>query len=100
MSKAKLAVIALAATLLPFIHPRQAAADVKLASLFTDHMVWQRDMKVPVWGTAEPGEDVTVSFAKQKVSGKAGPDGKWLLRLEPIKSGDTPLEMTVTGKNS
>ena len=37
-----------------------ALAEVKLASPFTDHMVLQRDRKVPVWGTADPGEKVTV----------------------------------------
>src|SRR5689334_13180094 len=48
-----------------------AQAEVKLASPFTDHMVLQRDVKVPVWGTAEAGEQVTVEFAGQKISIKA-----------------------------
>ena len=121
MIKLKLAAVVLAAALALLIHPRQAAADVKLASLFTDHMVLQRDMKVPVWGTAEPGEPVTVTLSQQKLGaavgadGKlqvtvdlahqkvgtfAGKDGKWLLRLAPLKAGFGPLEMTITGKNS
>jgi sialate O-acetylesterase len=83
-----------------FAVTRPVAADIKLGSLFTDHMVVQRDMKVPVWGTAAPGEEVTVSLGKQKVSGKAGEDGKWLVRLEPLKAGGGPLDMTVAGKNS
>ena len=33
-----------------------AYADVKLAQMFSDNMVLQRDMKVPVWGQAKPGE--------------------------------------------
>ena len=33
-----------------------ADADVKLASIFGDSMVLQREMPVPVWGWAEPGE--------------------------------------------
>ena len=43
-----------------------ATADVRLASAFGSHMVLQRDMKVPVWGTAAPSETVTVKFAGQK----------------------------------
>ena len=36
--------------------------DVQLASVFSDHMVLQRGKPVPVWGTAEPGEKVTVQL--------------------------------------
>ena len=54
------------------IGPGAAKADVKIASIFTDHMVVQRDMKIPVWGTAEAGEEVTVSLDKQKLNTKAG----------------------------
>ena len=50
-------------------------AEVRLASPFTSHMVLQRDLKVPVWGTADAGEKVTVEFAGQKVSGEADVDG-------------------------
>src|SRR4051794_20356155 len=82
------------------IATERAAAEVKLGSIFTDHMVLQRATQVPLWGTADPGEEVAVSFAGQKVSGKAGADGKWLLRLEPLKSGGDPQELTVQGTNT
>ena len=42
------------------------------AAPFTDNMVLQRGMRVPVWGTAQPGESVTVSFAGQTKRGTAG----------------------------
>jgi sialate O-acetylesterase len=121
MTKTKSVALALATTLVLLTHPRQAAADVKLASLFTDHMVLQREMKVPIWGTAEPREEVTVTISQQKFGAKvgadgkldvtvdlahqkvgtvAGKDGKWLLRLAPLKAGFGPLEMTITGKNT
>ena len=100
MSRAKTFLFFLSAALGILTVPRYADADVKLNSLFTDHMVVQRDMKVSVWGTADPGEEVIVSLGKQKINGKAGADGKWILRLEPIKSGDGPLELTVSGKNT
>ena len=38
-------------------------ADVKLPNVIGSGMVLQRDMAVPVWGWAEAGEEVTVSFA-------------------------------------
>lgn len=65
-------------------------AAVKLPSIFTDHMVLQRDKAVPVWGKADPGEEVVVEFAGQKKTAKAGADGKWLVKLDPLKASAEP----------
>ena len=43
-----------------------AEADVRLAPVFGDKMVLQRDMPVRVWGYADPREMVVVRFADQK----------------------------------
>ncbi len=75
-----------------------AAADVQMHNLFCDNMVLQQGMKVPVWGTADPGEKIAVSFNGQKVTTKAGSDGKWMVRLEPMKAGG-PYKLLVVGKN-
>lgn len=75
-------------------------ADVKLASPFTSHMVLQREMKVPVWGTAEAGEQVTVEFASQKVSATAGTDGKWRVDLAPLATAADAQVFTVTGSKT
>jgi sialate O-acetylesterase len=76
-----------------------ARADVKPAVLFGDHMVLQQSMSVPVWGTADPGEQVTVAFGGQTQAATAGPDGKWMVHLADLKAGG-PLEMTIAGKNT
>lgn len=52
-------------------------AAVTLPNVFGDNMVLQRGLKGPVWGRADPGETVTVSFAGQCVSATAGADGTW-----------------------
>jgi len=75
-------------------------ADVKPANLFSDNMVLQRDMKVPVWGTADPGEKVTVEFNGQSVSATTGTDGKWKVELAPMKASTEPMVLTVKGKNT
>src|SRR4051812_19082124 len=75
---------------------RIAAADVLPASPFTDHMVLQQAMPVPVWGTAAAGEKITVTVGSQTKSATAGDDGKWLVRLDPLQVGG-PIEMTVAG---
>ena len=61
-----------------------AAAIVKPAGIFASNMVLQRDMSVPVWGTASPGELVTVAFAGQSVSVFADASGKWTATLAPL----------------
>ena len=66
--------------------------------LFADHAVLQQGTKVPVWGTADPGEAVTVEIAGQTVSTTAGADGKWLVHLAPLKAGG-PFTLTISGKN-
>ncbi len=76
-----------------------AFADVKLAALFSDHAVLQRGQPVPVWGTADAGEEVTVEFAGQKQTAQAGPDGKWKVTLQPLKEAES-LALTVKGKNT
>lgn len=75
------------------------AADVKPALVFQNHMVLQRDKEVPVWGTADPGENVTVEFAGQKLSNTADAQGKWMVKLAPLKTSATGAKMTISGKN-
>jgi sialate O-acetylesterase len=80
--------------------PALAGAAVKPANLFSDHMVLQQDMPVPVWGWADPGEKVTVTLADQSQAAVAGADGKWMVKLAALKTSDTPMEMTIAGTNS
>ena len=74
-------------------------ADVKPNPLFSDGMVLQRDRGVPVWGTADAGERVTVQIAGQSVSTTADDQGRWSVRLAPMMAGG-PLGMTIAGKNT
>ena len=74
--------------------PAPAAAGLRLPAIFSDHMVLQRDLPVPVWGWTEAGEEITVTIGVQTVGGKAGADGKWLVLLKPMKAIDT-TEMVI-----
>jgi len=76
-----------------------AAGAVKLASVFTDHMVLQRDRAVAVWGKADPGEKVTLKFAGQSRDAVADKDGRWRLKLEPMKANATAAKMAVVSTN-
>jgi len=76
-----------------------AAADVRLPSPFGDHMVLQRDLPIPVWGWADPGEQVTVTLASQSRTTAADPSGRWSVRLDPLKAGG-PHVLKVQGRNT
>lgn len=73
-----------------------SAADLKLAALFSDHMVLQREKAVPVWGWADPGEKVTVTFGGQTKTATADSSGKWLVRLDPMPASAESRELIVT----
>ncbi len=68
----------------PFLHP-----------LFTDHMVLQRDAKVPVWGWTTPGAKVSIEIAGSKADAVADAQGKWSATTGPFPAGG-PFELTVT----
>lgn len=72
-----------------------AQADIQPAQVFSDHMVLQRKMLVPVWGWADPGEFVQVSFAGQVLETKAGADGRWMVRLQPMEATNEGQVLTI-----
>jgi sialate O-acetylesterase len=74
------------------------AAELRLASVLADHMVLQRDKPVAVWGWADPGETVTVSFAGQSKSAAADAGGKWSLKLDALAASAEPGTLSATGK--
>ncbi len=78
----------LALTLQAAVHP---------ASPLGDHMVLQHGRPVPVWGSADAGETVTVEFAGQKKSTKAGADGLWRLDLAALRVSAKGRSLTIRG---
>jgi sialate O-acetylesterase len=92
----RLRIIAVVGLLAPASLP--ARADVKPHALISENMVLQQGMKVPVWGTADEGESVTVRFQDQVRTAKAK-NGHWRVDLDELKAGG-PFEMTIAGKNT
>ncbi|MDH4475654.1 MAG: sialate O-acetylesterase, partial [Verrucomicrobiaceae bacterium] len=75
------------------------AADFRLASALSDHMVLQREKPIAVWGWADAGETVTVAFGGQSKSAVAGADGKWSLKLDALAASAESRTLVVTGKD-
>lgn len=76
-----------------------ARADVKLPRVLASNMVLQQKQAIPIWGTADAGEEVTVSIGDNKATTKAGADGKWSVKLKELTAGGGPVEVVVKGKN-
>ena len=67
----------------------------RLAAIFGDNMVLQRQQAVPVWGWSAPDANVTVKFAGQTKSARAGADGRWLVKLGKLKASAKPQNLVV-----
>ena len=76
-----------------------ARADVKLSTIFGDHMVLQRDTPVRIWGSAEPDESVTVTLGDHSSTTAAAADGTWEVELPPMPAGG-PFTLQVVGRNT
>jgi sialate O-acetylesterase len=72
-----------------------AAEPLTLGSLFTDHAVLERDMVVPVWGKADPGNQIGVQFAGQEKKATADKDGRWMVKLDPMAASAEGRTLTV-----
>lgn len=77
-------------------------AELSLPSFFSDGMVLQRERDAAIWGKADAGAEVMVSFKGQTATAKAGDDGKWRAAIPTgaadangaelsVKSGDQSL---------
>jgi len=87
-----------ASFVLPLVLLSAATAKaVEPALIFSDRMVLQRDVAVPIWGRAEPGEQVTVSFAGQSKRETADARGLWRAELDPMPASARPRTMTLEG---
>ncbi|QGJ69109.1 Sialate O-acetylesterase [Planctomycetales bacterium 10988] len=73
-------------------------AEVSLPSIFTDHMVLQREHENKIWGSASAGEEITLTINEQSVSTTADDDGKWEAKLPPMPAGG-PHEIQISGEN-
>lgn len=75
-------------------------ADVRVNALFSDGVVLQRGQPVPVWGSADPGESVSIVFAGQTKQTTADPQGRWSVHLDPLIASAEPRSLRVSGKIS
>ena len=74
-------------------------ARIKLPHFFTENMVLQRDVFIPVWGTATPLATIHIQFHDQVKTCKADSNGNWSIKLDPEVAGG-PFQLTLSGENT
>src|SRR6266498_5483458 len=94
----KLLLFILVFCFLPLVGQR-AQAEVRVPSIIGDNMVLQQSRRVRVWGTAKPGESVTVTFAGRTERATTDAQGRWQTLLGPLKAGG-PFVLTIAGNNT
>ena len=99
------------AVLLPLVAlaqpmPREDVIDVPaigeglcVSNVFQSNMVLQRDKPIHIWGWAEPSEQVTVTFAGEEASAKAGEDRSWRVTLPAVPANSKSQQMVVKGES-
>ena len=75
--------------------PLLFSSGLRLAPIFTDHMVLQRDRPILIWGQASAGEEVRVALGGERVSCTTDQDGTWEARLPARPAASEALSLVV-----
>lgn len=82
-----------------------SAQDLRVAHIFSDHMVLQRESSVPVWGWGKPGTkvSVTTSWNGLQAETKVAKDGTWRVEVDTREYGkvsDSKTMVILSGKEA
>lgn len=73
---------------------------LKIADIFTNNMVLQRNKPIPVWGIADAGTMVKVTFDHQTKMIKTPSNGQWKVVFPALKASSEPHEMIVENEGN
>jgi sialate O-acetylesterase len=82
--------------LITLLLARPVDAAVRLASVFSDDMVLQRDQPLRVWGDADSGASVEVTLGSERQTATADASGHWLLTFASHKATTEPQDLRVS----
>ncbi|HTN19925.1 MAG TPA: sialate O-acetylesterase [Pelobium sp.] len=78
----------------------QLKAEVVLPRILGNQMVLQQQKPIVIWGIANVGEQISVSFANESAQTIADANGKWKVILNPLKASFENRDMTIKGTNT
>jgi len=79
--------------------PLKLSAEVRLPSLFGDHMVLQRGQANRIWGWGDANEKLTISLGDNTVETQADANGQFEAKLPSMPAGG-PHTLTVAGSST
>jgi sialate O-acetylesterase len=85
----------LVALTLAFSAVGSATAELRTHRLFSDNGILQRSVRIPVWGTTDKPDAVTVKFADQTVTATPR-DGKWKIELAALTANAEPRDLVIS----
>ncbi|OPZ27634.1 MAG: Glycosyl hydrolases family 2, sugar binding domain [Lentisphaerae bacterium ADurb.BinA184] len=88
-------IVAIALMCVPGLGRAAQPPGLRVPAVLGDHMVLQAGLPVPVWGWAEAGAEITVSFAGQTAKATAGADGRWQVRLAAMPASAEGRELRI-----
>ena len=80
------------------VSPTFGWTQIELPDLFSDHMVLQRHIPIPIWGNAPAGSELTVFFDQLKLKTKTDSEGNWKVRL-PARNAGGPFQLKISSGN-
>lgn len=89
----KLFFVVLLSVIFPFL-----AGAIRLPEVLSDNMIFQGNQKIHIWGWADPGEKIKVSFNRQNKKIKTAKNGQWIAALNPEKYGG-PYILRIEGND-
>lgn len=72
---------------------------VRLASIFTNHMVLQREKPINIFGKGEPGHQIKVNFAGTEKVTEVDRQGNWKVSYKAFSAGG-PYEISVKDESA
>ncbi len=85
--------------ILLFVAAQPIDAELAVAPLFQDGAVLQHGKPLTIWGTASPGDAITVALHEQSISTTANENGEWTVQTAPVNASHQPVEFSITGKD-
>lgn len=79
--------------------PFTASGQWRLADVFTDHMVFQQQAPIRVWGYGLPGERVEGLLDRDHVTTVVNKDSSWIIEFKKKKFNLTPVSLTCTARS-
>ncbi|MFC7337573.1 sialate O-acetylesterase [Haloferula chungangensis] len=73
-----------------------ASAELILPHFFSDHMVFQRDKPLVIWGQTDPGKEVIVSFDGDATTVTSNANGDWKATLKARSAQSNGADLKIT----